>query len=233
MKKLSKHIIWAIITISLFSACSSGNKFASSFGKRKYIKGYYQDMPSNTPKVAGVSEEKKPISNSIITISSNLVEKKTSAPELAKLVKAFLEQASRKTIKSSYALLKHGTLIGYAPSILNSLLSVQTDGDKPTGDKEKKSNNKFSMAGFWCFLTAIGFILISIAAAVVFAADGGFALVIFAIAGIIAIILDVVAMILAFIGIAIGEDRIVFADFVLFINLIVLIIVIAAFAGSH
>jgi hypothetical protein len=32
--------------IGLLSGCSSGNKFAASFGKRKYTKGYFVDNPS-------------------------------------------------------------------------------------------------------------------------------------------------------------------------------------------
>lgn len=39
------YLLSFLIIVVLFSACSSGNKFASSFGKRKYTKGYYVDNP--------------------------------------------------------------------------------------------------------------------------------------------------------------------------------------------
>jgi len=36
-----------ILFVVLFSSCGQGNKFASSFGKRKYTKGYFVDRPSS------------------------------------------------------------------------------------------------------------------------------------------------------------------------------------------
>jgi hypothetical protein len=46
IKKLAP-ILWLSIAAIMFASCSSSNQFASSFGKRKYMKGYYVD-PKNT-----------------------------------------------------------------------------------------------------------------------------------------------------------------------------------------
>jgi hypothetical protein len=44
MKILNYKILFSLLVMVILVGCSTGNKFASSFGKRKYTKGYYFDL---------------------------------------------------------------------------------------------------------------------------------------------------------------------------------------------
>ena len=39
-------LLFYTLVIALLAGCSTGNKFASLFGKRRYTKGYFADIPS-------------------------------------------------------------------------------------------------------------------------------------------------------------------------------------------
>jgi hypothetical protein len=46
LKPLFRNILALFLLANMLMSCSTGNKFASSFGKRKYTKGYYVDFIS-------------------------------------------------------------------------------------------------------------------------------------------------------------------------------------------
>jgi hypothetical protein len=47
-RKQGLYFLLFMFVASMLSSCTTGNKFASSFGKRKYLKGYYADVPAGT-----------------------------------------------------------------------------------------------------------------------------------------------------------------------------------------
>lgn len=60
IKKIHLHIAFVLIA-ALLAGCGSSNKFASSFGKRRYMKGFYHNTPSGTV-TAKTGERKQAVS---------------------------------------------------------------------------------------------------------------------------------------------------------------------------
>ncbi len=48
INKLIYRLFTSAVLISIFASCNSSNKVVSSFGKRKYTKGFYLNLPSRT-----------------------------------------------------------------------------------------------------------------------------------------------------------------------------------------
>ncbi len=234
LKKTPFRIIYAVIVISLLSACSTGNKFASSFGKRKYIKGYYLDMPSNTPKVAELPGLKKLKEHAIIGTAGNSPQQTTKTGEANTLLKAPLRIWS-KPANSIKVVVKHLIPIENTSStILHTALSVLGDGGKHISDKDNSSDSGFSTMSLVCFIVAVALLLIAIIGIVALTQAGSLeVLIIFFIGLIIGGILDVVAMILAFIGIVLGEDQKYLGEIVLSINAAILLTIIILYATGH
>jgi hypothetical protein len=59
MRSIKTYFLFGIVTVFLLSSCGLGNKLASSFGKRKYTKGYYIDMPSSNEYCSSASKVDK------------------------------------------------------------------------------------------------------------------------------------------------------------------------------
>jgi hypothetical protein len=129
------------MAISLFSACSTGNKFASSFGKRKYIKGYYMDIASNSPKVSAVTEIKKPIESPVVVTSINPTGKKTILSESIQLIKTCFTKVTSKASQPSQLLAKPGISVEKTPPTINS---IQVDGGKHTNEGSSGSGSSFN-----------------------------------------------------------------------------------------
>jgi hypothetical protein len=186
------------MAVSLFSACSTGNKFASSFGKRKYIKGYYMDIASNSPKVATV-EVKKAVERPVLSQSNNPLEKKTIVSEAIQLIKASFNKSSSKTIHPKQLLVKPGISVEKAPPTVNS---IQVDGGRHTSETSS-SDSPFSYL-------SIGFLLLTVILFILFLA---FALANTAVAYYTSITIsyllaasDIIAIVIAAIAIARKED---------------------------
>ena len=62
--KSERLLISCLLAVIVLSGCAGGNKFASSFGKRKYTKGYFWNIPAD----AGTVETKNTgnISNDVV-----------------------------------------------------------------------------------------------------------------------------------------------------------------------
>lgn len=71
MKSL-KTVLPILVAIILLEGCSTQSKFASSFGKRRYEKGFYWNSPGkeNMPTVANNSAPKPTVAAKSVTISS-------------------------------------------------------------------------------------------------------------------------------------------------------------------
>jgi uncharacterized membrane protein len=65
-RKQGLHFLLFILVAGILSSCSTGNKFASSFGKRKYLKGYYVDVPSESKEPVIAASTGKPSTPPII-----------------------------------------------------------------------------------------------------------------------------------------------------------------------
>ncbi len=86
----------------MLASCSSTNQFASSFGKRKYTKGYYVDAPSSVKEVVSSNKTVLIAKNNNLTVKENPVSTKTvsSAPLIAIQAKASSVLA-KSTMKSA------------------------------------------------------------------------------------------------------------------------------------
>ena len=166
MKTLKYLSIITAISITLAS-CSSTNQVASSFGKRKYMKGDYFNMPSHkqdyhasiqqTAPTAEIPQHVNTESSSIMNFKA--VEAQTSpiknvSPMLAKspaVYRSKVEIGHRAELKN----------IGEPQSILPPVQnSVKTDGNKTSSGGGNASKNWAAIAGFICafFFPLLGLI---------------------------------------------------------------------------
>jgi hypothetical protein len=107
LSRLSRIALVALIAIIL-GGCSSSNKFAASFGKRKYMKGYYMNKPSGNETVS-VSEPNKVILHIASGIkpgvaakkailAENLTKGKETNVNVTNLVRAIMAEPETKTL---------------------------------------------------------------------------------------------------------------------------------------
>jgi hypothetical protein len=186
--KAGKWYVLIIVAAVLFSSCGTQNKFASSFGKRHYTKGFYVDAP-------GIIQ--KPERNKII-----LPVQKTPAIISAKVISNQAAQQeeirSVQIVKSTLTLSSHKKLIETKPA--NSIISqqvkvIQSPIITPAVDKEGKSIN--NIHAIISFLSAVGIIAIASLLAILFVTNIALVAAIWLVAAILAIALDALAVFFA------------------------------------
>jgi hypothetical protein len=104
MKIKNFHYALAMTVIAgMLASCSSSNQFASSFGKRKYTKGYYVDAPSSIKESVSSNKTAVIAKNSDLAVKENVVTTKTvtSAPVNAIQAKASSVVLAKNTVKSA------------------------------------------------------------------------------------------------------------------------------------
>jgi hypothetical protein len=161
MKCLSKyHLkngVVCLFALVLFSSCTTSNKFAASFGKRKYNKGYYVDVPDKAPKVAANLTTATQSDNTTKDLESTSTT--LSAPENHLDVKAapVMQPVSAKPSVKAKPI---QTTVSVAPAKVAE--SVKGDGGGRHSDSGSSDDRSFGVNGF--LFVVLGYLLALIAA---------------------------------------------------------------------
>jgi hypothetical protein len=108
-------------------------------------------MPSNTPKVAGVTEEKKLIPSPIVAVSASPTEKKTLVAQATKLIEILLQKGTDKKIRITNS-------IEVNPKATNRTQSILTDGGKHSSDNTQGGYSSLSIRGL--IFSSVAFLLV-------------------------------------------------------------------------
>ena len=176
MQKGLAYIITCLVIACMLSSCSTGNKFASSFGKRKYLKGYYMDMPSgiNEPEIAVKPSSPLPItaiSNHIYLTDARITVKSKNSVTVIPANSATAPTAKNVQANSS--------------PVQRVVTKAISNSAPPADEKPVLADNKKEV-NFW----AIAGCVLAIVAAVLAAISGTFSLItiiIMSLAGLICI----------------------------------------------
>lgn len=163
MKTLKYLSILTVISVTLAS-CSSTNQVASSFGKRKYMKGYYFNMPSHKQDYVASVQQPAPI-------AENTQYAETESPALASSTAVRLQPEIKSAVsaknpvpyRSSIKITRRAEMRNTAEPqriLLPVQNSVKTDGNKNSGGGGDASKNWAAVAGFICafFIPLLGLI---------------------------------------------------------------------------
>jgi hypothetical protein len=144
------YFFWVICIAVVFTSCSTGNKFASSFGKRRYTKGYYVDVPSSVNvHVAGNTDL-----SAIPVHPKNIIAAPVKQIQVAKVSIASPVTETNKAHVSINAKI--------AQSASTETLTVQTankdnDNKKVNSWKGSDEINFFAIAGFIICCVGVAF----------------------------------------------------------------------------
>jgi hypothetical protein len=129
MRKL--HLLSFFFLTILFAACGTGNKFASSFGKRKYTKGYFVDMPSSVKQPLAIS-----IALQSITQQPNTLTHQSSGQNTLPLVVSKTSAVLQKveTKKTAH--------LAYGHSIINRII---TNAEKSPANKDNTATSNTNL----------------------------------------------------------------------------------------
>jgi hypothetical protein len=183
--KQFKYPTLVISAAILFSSCGTQNKFASSFGKRHYTKGFYVDVPSVIQKQERnkivLPREKMPVA-----VSSEFINNPVSQQQ---------ETHSSLIAEPSVASPSHKKLIATKPVSLpvsQPANILQSPIITPAVDKEAKSIN--NIHAIISFLSAVGIIAITSLLAIIFVTNVSLVAAIWLVGAILAIALDLLAV---------------------------------------
>jgi hypothetical protein len=138
------------VAVFLYGCGSSDG--VSSFGKRKYTKGYFADVPADKPGVMS-------------RIANNKVEVKTQVENNAVLPvenKAELEKLSAKSSVPLQKVVLTNNLNKYSINELNPFKNETAQGNNNSSDDKKEDNRKERYLGLGFVLVGIGLLLLSI-----------------------------------------------------------------------
>lgn len=141
--KLYKVIVLLSVAAILLGSCGMQNKFASSFGKRRYTKGFYLNLPGNTQYTAANKEESGHAAIKIACIKT--IQHPTVLPQVTTeaVIKAAVKITSAKHI-ISHAPLKKNVLV-LAPPSLKAIASHHDEPATNTG------SDKYLLIAACCF----------------------------------------------------------------------------------
>jgi hypothetical protein len=195
-KYILKNSLYFLLCIALLASCTTGNKFASSFGKRKYNKGYYVDVKGKAPKVATnttaaiQNDNAKDIEIGTSTLALPVNHLSLKAAPVMQYV------AAKPPVKAK---LIHPT-VSVAPAKVAE--SVKGDG----GAQDSKNNHKvLGILGF--SLVMVAYLIIGVALLLIYAGGDeivGLAILIFA--SFFALIFLIIGVVFCIISLA-GQDR--------------------------
>ena len=148
MKKLP---FISIVAIILFAGCSTSNKFASSFGKRRYTKGYYVDAPGNV-KIPSENKTSAPVTPKTPAI--------VYVEPAKEIVSQTTQPVSIHTDKHAINISKPATTQFVKPLTINNIPNlVSALGDHNGGMHNAKdgdiSSGKHSILAGLCFIAFI------------------------------------------------------------------------------
>ncbi|HWY98209.1 MAG TPA: hypothetical protein VNY36_03890 [Bacteroidia bacterium] len=150
------------LTAALLSSCGSSNNVVSSLGKRKYVKGFYINLPATNERVDVISSK---------AVKNTTEIKKVSKPEfvpVAKTNNVVIEKITKTETSTVYT-----QMVKLIPVYENRnkptvmvLKELKPDNDKQISDsaedekKEKQLNRVLGIVGFTAAIAGAIFLLI-------------------------------------------------------------------------
>ena len=104
INKLPLKLFAGLIILSFFASCNSGNKVVSSFGKRKYTKGYFFNAPQSNKVVARQSKSTamQPVAVTKNTLPEKALQPTTIQPSIQEKESVNIKHSSQNnTLKHS------------------------------------------------------------------------------------------------------------------------------------
>jgi hypothetical protein len=206
--KYNVYIVFLAIVI-LVSGCGTGNKFASSFGKRKYNKGYYWDVPSHAVAIKAANNPIQYTNEQPIKARSFVAnaEKSATVNQVQKQVEqAYSIIAARPEVEKQSGL---GALAKIKAIEEKYIQQSNGDGRHITDTKVGASTKGASGTAFTFFILALASLVAAIIVSL-FVEGAAYDPALFDIVvGILAlgIILDIIAFIIALIAVIRGDKK--------------------------
>jgi hypothetical protein len=147
------YLLWVICIAVIFTSCSTSNKFASSFGKRRYTKGYYVDVPSSVKVHIASYKDLSPIP---VHSKVATVDTKDEAVQVATVVGTVSVQENKKPVLKAHAFFSNPA-IQQRSTLADAPPAIKGDDTKKTnGWKNSGETNYFAIVGFLICCVGIG-----------------------------------------------------------------------------
>jgi hypothetical protein len=160
MKKLF-YFITVTTTLSFLASCTSSGNMASSFGKRKYTKGYYIDMPSTNNNTA-IANTQAPESHATLTVTKNTSSTETISPAIAIKKTSEVVYKTPKATKSVSAIPVVNNAAPKTTTMTNMETVATSSAASPltetTATRYTGGNSKWAIFG--CIIAAVGFLMV-------------------------------------------------------------------------
>lgn len=143
------YFLWLILIAFVFASCGTSNKFASSFGKRRYTKGYYVDAPSAIKSHSTVNSFGNHISHHV----------EIHAPLIAANPKPSIIENGAPARTTNHSIVKNVHASVNSVTHLTIPAKVET---LPVNNDDDKKNNKYKSTGQTNYWAIIGFIFCAI-----------------------------------------------------------------------
>jgi|GEM_PF-2649052 len=152
MRKLQLLSIFFVAI--LFASCGTGNKFASSFGKRKYTKGYYVDAPASIKMPEPKAITLPAVFHQPVVLTSQ-PSKQTTTPTISSKASVGLLQKNR-TKTTTHSVYNRSAI---NQTITNSEITFVNKGNAPINkenlDDDKGEINFYAIIGFVISTTGV------------------------------------------------------------------------------
>ena len=219
---ISNTIAFCLLAGMLLSGCDTQNKFASSFGKRRYAKGFYVDVPGAMQTATCKKNNKRP-AKVFVEIPLHDAPAYTLNTTDVKPTKVFIHKPAiaNPIAQNKIAVSKPSVFIANPPTVNNN--------DSHTEDNSETSH--FSTISLVVFLLSAVAILLTLLVGIIVAIGNpaGAAVTLFA-GFLVAAGMDLAAVILALLAVERKEPNLDGAKVVLIINGISLLIFLVAWA---
>ena len=151
INKLPLKLFAGLIILSFFASCNSGNKVVSSFGKRKYTKGYFFNAPQSNKVVA---RQSKSTAVQPVAVTKNTLPEKALQPTI---IQPSIQEKESVNIKHSSQnnTLKHSptdfpdTLKEKKGTSSNIHIYVNTDANKRSKQLDADAAERQRFLGQW------------------------------------------------------------------------------------
>lgn len=213
-----KPLAYTIVCFAVLALCGCGtqSRFASSFGKRRYNKGYYWNRAGEVKAVASASYEHKaqPMVKPTKVKQQTVAIKQNNNPAVSSAV---------VSVKAPDKATRHKTILAKAVStVMLAKAALPGGGRHEAPDSDSSQNSKLSRTSFLLFVLSIITLIISI---FIIAYSGFIGAIV---GGYLFLLLDIAAIIVAIVALTHpGETQLGFAKAVLIINLVLIVLLLA------
>jgi hypothetical protein len=219
-------VLFVVIASILLSSCGTSNKFASSFGKRKYTKGYYVDVAGTVP-VPKSKEVKHPDMMPLVITPAQNVSEVVPKPILP-IVKPVEKHIAIAISKPANSNLNPNLNLNKSP-IVNAVTNGNGGTHSTSNDSNGSGND--SIRSFIYFMASVLDIILFVLLAIIFSISGT---TLFAVLLTLSwLTLDIIAMVFAIKAVSNHESNLVFAWIVIGFNILYVLYIVESIFRSN